>query len=123
MYEKRGEPLLPHAEFMARVRRHVAASLGLLALSLGAGVLGYHLLEGLSWVDSLLNASMILGGMGPVDTLHTTGGKLFASLYALYSGILVLAVAGVLFAPIIHRSLHHFHAEDPDDDAKPTDSG
>jgi hypothetical protein len=123
MYERRGEPLLPHAEFMARVRRHVGASLAVLGASLAAGVLGYHLLEGLSWVDSLLNASMILGGMGPVDTLHTTGGKLFASLYALYSGILVLAVAGVLFAPIIHRSLHHFHVEDPDDDSKPADSG
>src|SRR5512140_3917431 len=116
MYANRHQPLLPRAEFLARVRRHVSASLALLGASLGAGVLGYHALEGLSWVDSLLNASMILGGMGPVDTLHTTGGKLFASLYALFSGILVLAVAGVLFAPIIHRSLHRFHVEDPDDD-------
>jgi hypothetical protein len=95
----------------------------MLGVSLGAGVLGYHLLEGLSWVDSLLNASMILGGMGPVDTLHTAGGKLFASVYALFSGILVLAVASVLFAPIIHRSLHHFHVDDPDDEAPPADSG
>jgi hypothetical protein len=117
LYESRLQPLLPRAEFMERVRRHAMASVGILAVSLAIGVLGYHFLEGLRWIDALLNASMILGGMGPVDTLHTTGGKLFASFYALYSGLVVLAVAGILFAPIVHRSLHRFHLEDPDEDA------
>lgn len=116
MFERRSQPLLSRAEFFVRMRRHALASLGIVAISLMAGMLGYHLLEGLAWVDSLLNASMILGGMGPVDTLHTTAGKVFASLYALYSGLVVLVVAGVLFAPVIHRSLHKFHLEDPDDD-------
>lgn len=118
MYESRHQPLLSRAEFFVRLRRHAAASLAIIAVSLGVGMLGYHLLEGMAWVDSLLNASMILGGMGPVDTLHTTAGKIFASLYALYSGLVVLVVAGVLFAPVIHRSLHKFHLEDPDDDKK-----
>ena len=79
--------------------------------SLVIGMLGYHFLEGIPWVDSLLNAAMILGGMGPVNTLHTTAGKLFASFYALYSGVVFVVVAGILFAPVVHRFLHHFHLE------------
>jgi hypothetical protein len=79
--------------------------------SLLVGVVGYHVLEGLSWVDALLNASMILGGMGPVNAIHTTAGKLFASFYAIYSGLIFLVVAGVLLAPVIHRFMHHFHLE------------
>jgi hypothetical protein len=74
---------------------------------------GYHFLEDLSWIDSLLNSSMILGGMGPVNTLQTIGGKIFASFYALYSGVILLASVGILAAPIFHRFMHHFHlAED-----------
>lgn len=75
------------------------------------GVLGYHYLEGMLWIDALVNASMLLGGMGPVDALHTVGGKLFASFYALYSGIIFLVVVGVIFAPLYHRFLHRFHLE------------
>ncbi len=75
------------------------------------GIIGYHSLEGLSWVDSTLNAAMILGGMGPVNELHTTGGKLFAAGYALSSGVVFLAAAGVLFAPVLHRLMHKFHLE------------
>ncbi len=87
--------------------------LALLAISLIIGMLGYHFLENLSWLDSLLNASMILGGMGPVNELKTEAGKLFASFYALYSGIILLASVGILITPIFHRFLHHFHlAED-----------
>ena len=74
-------------------------------------MLGYHLIEGLSWVDAFLNSAMLLGGMGPVDQLHTTAGKIFAGIYALYSGIVFLVIAGVLFAPIFHRMLHHFHLD------------
>lgn len=72
---------------------------------------GYHATEGLSWIDALLNASMILGGMGPVSEIRTTAGKLFASAYALFSGVLFLAVAGVLLAPLVHRMLHRLHLE------------
>jgi len=79
--------------------------------SLTLGVLGYHSFEQLPWIDSLLNASMILGGMGPVTELHTTGGKLFASFYALFAGIVFLITAGVIVAPLAHRLLHRFHLE------------
>ena len=84
----------------------------LLLFSLLIGMLGYHYLESLSWIDSLLNASMILGGMGPVNPLQTNAGKIFASFYAIYSGVVLLASVGVLVAPIFHRFLHHFHLVD-----------
>jgi hypothetical protein len=84
----------------------------LLGFSLAIGMLGYHFLENLSWIDSLLNASMILGGMGPVAPLQTDGGKIFASFYAIYSGVILLASVGILIAPIFHRFLHHFHLAD-----------
>ena len=95
--------------------RWVLAAIAIVAVSLFIGVCGYHFLEGLPWIDSLLNASMILGGMGPVDPLHTKAGKLFASFYALYSGLAIISVAGLLIAPIAHRLLHHFHLEQPRD--------
>ena len=79
--------------------------------SLALGVCGYHFIEGLPWIDALLNASMILGGMGPVDPLRTAGGKLFASFYALYSGLAIISIAGLLIAPLVHRFLHKFHIE------------
>ena len=87
--------------------------------SLTIGVLGYHLLEGLPWLDALLNASMILGGMGPVDALRTDGGKLFASIYALYSGLVVLVAAGILLAPIAHRVMHRMHMDENEHRGKP----
>jgi hypothetical protein len=86
-------------------------ALAVVLVSLAVGVCGYHYLDGLPWVDSLLNASMILGGMGPVDPLMTTAGKIFASVYALYSGLALIAVVGLLLAPIIHRVMHVFHME------------
>jgi hypothetical protein len=81
--------------------------------SLALGVYGYHFVGRLPWIDALLNASMILGGMGPVDALRTDGGKLFASFYALYSGLVIIGVAGLLLAPVIHRFLHKFHVDEP----------
>ena len=78
-------------------------------------MLGYHALENLSWIDSFLNASMILGGMGPVNELKTEAGKLFAGLYALFSGIVFLVIAGIIFAPLVHRLLHRFHFEADDE--------
>ena len=84
--------------------------------SLAFGMLGYHALESLPWVDAFLNAAMLLGGMGPVDMPHTEAGKLFAGLYALYSGMLFLVLTAILLAPVFHRVLHRFHLEDIEDD-------
>lgn len=113
MYEHRKQPLAKQTVFAKRLALNGIAGLMLLIFSLAIGILGYHFLENLSWIDSLLNASMILGGMGPVNTLQTTAGKIFASFYALYSGVILLASVGVLAAPIFHRFMHRFHlAED-----------
>ncbi len=116
MFEHRSQPLLSRVAFLARVGRHGAAAVGIVVAAWAAGALGYHHLEKLAWVDALLNAAMILSGMGPVNELHTTAGKLFASLYALASGFLFLTIAGVLFAPLLHRMIHRFHLEE---DANP----
>ena len=82
-----------------------------IAIALGIGVAGYHWLGGLSWIDSLLNASMILGGMGPVNQLTGAGVKIFASLYALFSGLVFVGVMGIVLAPVVHRFLHKFHVD------------
>jgi hypothetical protein len=116
MYEHRSEALLSPAQFLRRLATHGGIALGLVATSLGIGMLGYHFFEGLSWLDALVNASMLLGGMGPVDSLHTVAGKLFASFYALYSGLIFLIVAGVLVVPVFHRIIHHFHLEEIEKD-------
>ncbi len=112
--ERRHQPLAPRRVFVRRVLLYLAFSISIIACSLGIGILGYHYTEGLSWLDSLLNASMILGGMGPVDALRTDAGKLFASFYALFAGMVFLVAVGVVFAPIVHRFLHTFHVA-PDD--------
>jgi flagellar biosynthesis protein FliR len=111
MYEHRGKRLLTPAQFLRRVGRHGLVAFAALIAGLGIGVLGYHYLAHLSWLDSLLNASMILGGMGPVDPLTTTAAKLFASFYALFAGLVFVGVVGVLVAPFIHRLLHRVHYE------------
>jgi hypothetical protein len=111
MFEHRKQPLLSPREFIIRQLIYLLVAMLIVVLSLALGMLGYHLLENLSWIDSLVNAAMLLGGMGPVDTLHTYAGKLFASFYALYSGIIFLVVVGVIFAPLYHRFLHRFHLE------------
>lgn len=112
MYERRKQPLLSRAEFSKRVGRHGLVAFGVLIFGLGIGVLGYHLFAHLNWIDSLLNASMILGGMGPVDPLSTNPAKIFASLYALFSGLAFVGIVSVLLAPFVHRMLHRFHAEE-----------
>ena len=111
MYEARAHPPLSRAKFVRRVLRHGAAALGLLVFSLALGVAGYEYFEHLSWRDAFLNAAMLLGGMGPVDSPKTDGGKLFAGLYALYSGLVFLVSAGVVLAPLLHRVMHKFHWE------------
>ena len=114
MYEHHKQPLASGAVFAQRLTRNATLTAAILLVSLTIGVLGYHFLGRLAWIDALLNASMILGGMGPVDPMQTSGGKLFASAYALYSGVVLLASVGVLAAPILHRFLHHFHLAEED---------
>jgi hypothetical protein len=116
MYEHHTEPLASPQVFARRLALNGLIGLLLLAFSLVIGILGYHFLESLSWIDSLLNASMILGGMGPVNPLKTEAGKIFASFYAIYSGVILLASVGILIAPIFHRFLHRFHLADESDD-------
>jgi hypothetical protein len=111
MYERRNHPLLSRTKFAWRVVRHLVLALVLVGIALEAGVLGYHFLGELSWIDSLLNASMILGGMGPVDTLHSSAAKIFASCYALFSGLAFIAIASLIVAPFAHRLLHRFHID------------
>jgi hypothetical protein len=111
MYERRKQPLLSRAKFTKRVIRHFALALLVLAVGLGIGVLGYHFLGKLNWIDSLLNASMILAGMGPVDTLHSSAAKIFASCYALFSGLAFIGIASVIIAPFAHRVLHRFNLD------------
>jgi hypothetical protein len=89
----------------------VAMGLGLVAGSLAIGMLGYHHYESMSWVDAFVNAAMILSGMGPLLPIATYGGKVFAGCYAIYSGIALITVAGIIFAPVFHRFLHKFHLE------------
>lgn len=115
MYEARHHPPVARGAFASRLLAHLGAALLLLALSLGGGMLGYMRLEGLSAIDAFLNAAMLLGGMGPVNAPLSGAGKLFAGLYAMYAGLVFIAVAALMLAPIVHRLLHRFHW---DEDAK-----
>jgi hypothetical protein len=111
-YESRGEPLLTRAQFAGRLAASLATAALLIAASLAAGMVGYRASEGMPWLDAFLNASMILGGMGPVDVMKTDAGKLFAGCYALYSGLALVLTTGLILAPILHRLMHRFHLED-----------
>lgn len=110
-FERRHEPLAPHTTFLGRLVRSVLYGLLFVAVALGIGVVGYHVTGKLGWLDSLYNASMILSGMGPVDSGREVSDaeKWFASFYALFSGVAFLVIVGVMFAPLFHRFLHHFH--------------
>lgn len=111
MYEHRSQPLLSRPQFLLRVAWSAAVALCLVGVSLFAGIVGYRNLERMSWTDAFLNASMLLGGMGPVNAPGSQGGKIFAGIYALYCGLVVIFVAGLLLAPILHRVLHQLHVE------------
>ena len=119
MYERRFQPLLPRKAFARRLRRSAIAFALLLACALSVGVLGYHFVAHLAWIDALLNASMILSGMGPVNPLSGDAAKVFASAYAIFSGVVFIAGIGVMVAPVAHRFLHRFHLEDEAEDEKP----
>ena len=111
MFEHHRQPLATTHRYVAWRLRSLAVAASILLPSLSLGVLGYHFFGQLPWIDALVNASMILTGMGPVDPIQSLGGKLFASCYALFSGIVFITTAGVLLAPVVHRVLHKFHLE------------
>jgi hypothetical protein len=110
-YEQKHQPLAPPWVFLRRVLRSFLVTLTIVAVSLSIGTLGYHYFGNLAWLDALLNAAMILTGMGPVDRMETSAGKLFSTFYALFSGIVFLTLVAVMAAPIYHRFMHQFHLE------------
>jgi len=115
MYENRSTPLLPRGKFYHRLARSLGFGLIVLSFSLLVGMLGYHAFEHLDWIDSFANAAMILSGMGPLGELKTSGGKIFAGCYALFSGVAFLTSFGLVFAPVFHRFIHKFHLESETD--------
>ena len=117
MFEHKSEPIASHAVFLKRMAASFGVALAMILVALGIGVCGYHAIAGLPWIDSLLNASMILGGMGPVDRLVTVSAKLFASGYAIFSGLVFISIMGIILAPVIHRIIHKFHLDDGGTDA------
>jgi cytochrome c biogenesis protein CcdA len=114
VFESRYEPILPTPIFIRRMANCLGLALVLVVFALGIGTLGYHFIAQLRWIDALLNASMILTGMGPVDVLRTKGAKIFASIYALFSGVVFISMMGLLLSPIAHRVLHKFHMSEED---------
>ncbi|MBC8096017.1 MAG: hypothetical protein H7Y43_09410 [Akkermansiaceae bacterium] len=111
MYEHHSKPLLARSKFIIRLTRSFWVALFVIVASLGLGMVGYHVLEQMPWMDAFVNAAMILSGMGPLTPLHTAAGKLFAGCYALFSGVAFLSSVGLVFAPVAHRLLHKFHLE------------
>jgi hypothetical protein len=113
MFEHRSSPLLPRKAFIQRMQRSALLAAGISTATLIVGMIGYHLLEGMNWVDAFANASMILAGMGPLGNLNTSAGKIFAGFYALFCGLIFVSVVTILIAPVFHRALHKFHLERP----------
>src|ERR1043166_2847192 len=121
-YEKKSQPVIPLSRFLLRLARSAAIAGGIIFGGLGVGVLGYYFTENLPWLDAVVDASLILARMGAGNQPNTVAGKWFASAYALFSGIVFLTVAAVLFGPVVHRLLHHFHLsemEEEDNTSKP----
>ena len=112
MFTQSVNPLPPRRTFVRRQLNTLTIGLALVAVSLAIGIFGFHSIEHLAWVDAFLNAAMLLGGMGPVAEMKTTTGKLFAGIYALYSGLVLLIAANIIFAPTFQRILHLFHLRD-----------
>ena len=114
LYESHRAPVLERPLFYRRMASHFAVAGALLIASLGLGMLGYEHYEHLEWHDAFLNACMLLGGMGPVNNPATNAGKLFAGCYALYAGLLFIVMTSIILAPLLHRMLHLFHADERD---------
>jgi hypothetical protein len=119
MYEHRSQPLLSPRHFLRRLGAHGAAALSLIAVSLAAGTWGYHELGDQPWLDAFLNAAMLLGGMGQVGNVTSTSGRVFAAFFALYAGLLLIAVTTIMLAPVLHRILHRIHVEEADVEESP----
>lgn len=115
MFEHKTEKLLPLPGFLKRVALSLLLAFVVVTVALGIGIMGYHELAGLSWIDSILNASMILTGMGSIAPMTDTTSKLFASAYALFSGVVFISAIGLVLTPIFHRILHKFHLDDVDE--------
>jgi len=111
MFERKGQRLAPLGVFIRRMVSSLGIALGMIAMALSIGMSGYHWIAGFNWIDSLLEASMILAGMGPVNPLATNAAKVFASLYALFSGLVFIGIMGVILTPAVHRLIHKFHLE------------
>jgi len=109
MFEHRTQPLLSREAFLRRVARHGGIALLIVVASLGVGTFGFHYWAGQASIDAFLNSAMLLGGMGPVGEIQSTAGKLFASFFSLYAGLIFITVAVILAGPVLHRLLHHFH--------------
>ena len=116
-FERYSKPLASKAIYRKRVLRYAGFAAELLGISLGFGVIGYHFINGLGWIDSILNASMILTGMGPVDPMQNDAAKLFASVYSIFSGVAFLSIVAVFLSPVVHRFLHRHHLADDENDA------
>ncbi len=114
VYERRQDQLAPRSIFIKRIIATMVVALALIAVALTIGIAGYHFIAGFNWVDSLLEASMILGGMGPVNSLPNDTAKIFASIYALFSGLIIIALMGIILSPVIHRVMHKFHVDEKD---------
>ena len=113
MYETKHKRPLTHRQFLWRMLRHLGMALALIGVSLAIGMAGYARYEGMGWIDAFVNSAMLLGGMGPMKTDGLSdAGKLFAGFYALYDGLVLIAVLGILMAPVLHRLIHLFHWED-----------
>src|SRR4051812_18520474 len=117
-FERRHEPLISKQKFYQRLINNSMIALVIIIISLAIGITGYMNLAHMTFVNALLNASMILGGMGPVDVLPNEASKYFASAYALFSGVTFLSIVGVLFAPLLHRIMHHYHLETEEEEAE-----
>ncbi|MBM3519335.1 MAG: hypothetical protein FJX63_00950 [Alphaproteobacteria bacterium] len=113
-FEHRRQPVASPARFSSRLARNGLWALGITVAALVIGMAGYMGFEGMNVIDAFVNAAMILSGMGPLNPLHTAGGKIFAGLYAIFSGLLIFAIAGIILAPVYHRVLHRFHVDETD---------
>lgn len=113
-YERRTDQLAPRSVFIKRIIASLVVAFGIISVSLVIGISGYHYIAGFNWIDSLLEASMILGGMGPIKELPNDAAKIFASLYALFSGLVLIALMGIILSPVVHRVMHKFHVDEKD---------
>lgn len=117
MFEKKHQPLAPTSVYYIRALRHTITGILIIGICLFIGIAGYHYIDDVPWIDALHNASMILGGMGPVVEIKSTAGKIFSSAYALFSGVMFITTVGIMLAPAVHRFFHKMHVDEKDNDA------